>query len=260
MTKILKISKSGYYKYKKAVVKEDKIEKIIEIIFNDNRRVYGTRKIKVELAKLGYQVSRRKISRIMHELGLESVYTHKKYRNYNQKTNNSIKPNLIERDFNNRKEYEVIVSDLTYVRVLNNWNYVCIILDLYAREIIGYSCGKHKDSKLVYQAFSKIKANLRKYIYFHTDRGSEHTGNIIDGLLKEFQIERSLSKKGNPYDNAVAEATFKIIKKELIQNKIYQNISELEKELAAYVYWFNNKRIHSTLNYLSPVEYKQLSL
>ena len=260
MTKILKISKSGYYKYKEPKAKKDELINLIKTVFNDNRRVYGTRKIKVELAKLGYKVSRRRISRLMHQLGLVSVYTHKKYRNHNQSVNNSPKTNVINRDFNNRKENEVIVSDLTYVRVLNEWNYICIILDLYAREIVGYSCGKNKDSQLVYQAFSKIKMNLNEYIYFHSDRGGEFNSYIIDDLLDAFKIERSLSEKGSPYDNAVAEATFKIIKKELIQNKVYQSIRELEMELAAYVYWFNNQRIHSTLGYLSPAEYKQLSL
>ena len=85
---------------------------------------------------------------------------------------------------------------MTYVRVGNDWNYICILLDLYNREIVGYSCGKHKDAKLVYDVFAKIKTNLKNICVFHTDQGSEFKNHLIDDFLKEFQSRRSLSAKG----------------------------------------------------------------
>ena len=150
---------------------------------------------------------------------------------------------------------------MTYVRVGNDWNYICILLDLYNRAIVGYSCGKHKDAKLVYDAFAKIKTNLKNICVFHTDRGSEFKNYLIDDFLKEFQIRRSLSAKGCPYDNAVAEAQFKIIKTEFVRSRRFENLEHLKVELMTYVYWFNNKRIHGSLGYKSPVEYsfKKLS-
>jgi len=114
-----------------------------------------------------------------------------------------------------------------------------------------------KDAKLVYDAFAKIKTNLKNICVFHTDRGSEFKNYLIDDFLKEFQIRRSLSAKGCPYDNAVAEAQFKIIKTEFVRSRRFENLEHLKVELMAYVYWFNNKRIHGSLGYKSPVEFRQ---
>ena len=163
----------------------------------------------------------------MRSNGLVSAYTIKKYRHYKDKVNNEVQPNLLDRQFDEKAPYEVVVSDLTYVRVGSDWNYICILLDLYNREIVGYSCGKHKDAKLVYDAFAKIKTNLKNICVFHTDRGSEFKNYLIDDFLKEFQIRRSLSAKGCPYDNAVAEAQFKIIKTEFVRSRRLEN-SELD--------------------------------
>ena len=189
--------------------------------------------------------------------GLVSAYTIKKYRPHKDHVNNENQPNMVNRDFYDKSQYEVIVSDLTYVRVGNDWNYICISLDLYNREIVGYSCGKHKDAKLVYEALATVKINLNKLNIFHTDRGSECKNYLIDDLLKEFHIRRSLSSKGCPYDNAVAEAQFKIIKTEFVRFRTFETLEHLRAELMAYVYWFNYKRIHSTLGYKSLFDFKQ---
>ena len=156
-----------------------------------------------------------------------------------------------------KRENEVIISDLTYVRVGNKWNYLCVILDLFNREIVGYSAGKYKDANLVYKAFASIKGNLNNFQIFHTDRGSEFKNNLINDLLKEFNITRSLSQKGTLYDNAVAKAQFKVIKTEFVRKKSFESLEHLQIELQQYVYWFNNKRIHGTLGYKTPMEFKQ---
>lgn len=254
MCKVLGISRSSYYTYKETTPQQDILCKKIVEIFYKSKQIYGTRKIKIELQKLGYVVSRRKISRIMKLNGLVSVYTVKNYKVHKDQTNHENMPDLVNRKFAGRKRYEVVVSDFTYVRVGDQWHYICILLDLYNREIIGYSCSKHKNAQLVYDAIATIKTNLKNLQIFHTDRGSEFKNYKIDKLLQLFQIKRSLSSKGCPYDNAVAEAQFKIIKTEFVRSRRFQNIEHLKAELAAYVYWFNHKRIHSALNYKTPVE------
>ena len=216
--------------------------------------------MKVELQKQGYQVSRRRIAHVMHQNGLASAYTTKKYRHHKGMVNNDSKPNLVERRFDESQSREIVVSDLTYVRVGNEWNYICIILDLHNREIVGYSCGRHRDADLVVQAFASMKENLYHVAIFHTDRGSEFKNSQIDDLLKTFGIRHSLSAKGCPYDNAVAEASFKIIKIEFVKGRQFENLETLKRELAAYVYWFNHKRIHGSLGYKTPAEFKKLSL
>lgn len=257
MCKVLKISRSSYYAYEEKARAKDKLSEITVKMFNENQHVYGTRKLKVELAKQGLRVSRRRIARIMRQNGLVSAYTIKKYKPQKDSVNEEEKPNIVDRQFDGKAQFEVIVSDLTYVRVGNEWNYICILLDLHNREIVGYSCGRHKDAQLVYDAMATVKTDLRRFSIFHTDRGSEFKNCLIDGLLKEFNIQRSLSAKGCPYDNAVAEAQFKIIKTEFVRARRFESLQHLKTELMAYVFWFNNVRIHGSLGYKSPVEFRQ---
>lgn len=260
MCAVLKLSRSTFYYEAKDKPKEDLITDAVIRVFKESRRNYGTRKIKKELEKIDILASRRRIGRIMHENGLVSNYTIAQYKVYRTPVNNEKVRNEVNREFNDRKPLEVIVSDLTYVRVAGKWNYICIILDLHNREIIGHSSGAKKDALLVYKAFSTIQYNLNDIMIFHTDRGNEFKNNTIDGLIETFNIKRSLSKKGCPYDNAVAEATFKVFKTEFIYQTAFQSLEELKLELADYINWYNNVRIHSSLGYLTPVEYKSLDL
>lgn len=258
MCKVLQVSRSTYYYELKGRIQADEqsLKNDIARIFKASKRNYGTRKIKKELEKEDKVVSRRRIGRIMNELGLVSTYTVAQFKVHKTPVNNDKIENEVNREFNNREKLEVVVSDLTYVRVNGKWNYVCILLDLFNREILGYSAGAKKDAKLVYKAFSTVKYKLNDIKIFHTDRGNEFKNNVIDGLIDTFNIKRSLSKKGCPYDNAVAEATFKVFKTEFVYPNTFDTLEQLDLELFDYVNWFNNIRIHSSLNYLTPKEYK----
>ena len=260
MCKVLKISRTVYYYERKDKKVDTKLENQIIKIFRDSRNNYGTRKIKATLGKQNIVVSRRRIAKIMAKHGLVSNYTVKQYKVTRTNCNEDKVQNIVNRDFSNKDVNEVVVSDLTYVNVNNTWHYICILIDLHAREIIGYAAGKRKDANLVYKAFSRVNTGLNKIKVFHTDRGNEFKNKLIDNLLDTFNIERSLSAKGSPYDNAVAEATFKIFKTEFSFNRKFNSFEELERELFDYVNWYNNFRIHGSLGYLTPIEYKQLSI
>ena len=260
MCKALNISRSlVYYTYKKRET-DSELEQLIIKIFKESKNNYGSRKIKVKLIANGFIVSLRRIRKIMSKYGLVSNYTIKQFKNHNNKVNNDNIPNIVDRKFNDRNFLEVIISDLTYVRVLNKWCYVCLIIDLFNREIIGYSASKHKDASVVEKAIKSIKYDLNKINIFHSDRGSEFKNQIIEQILTKFNIQRSLSNKGTPYDNAVAEATYKIFKTEFCFNRIFDSFEQLELELFDYVNWFNNHRIHGSLNYLTPMQYKSLHI
>lgn len=112
----------------------------------------------------------------------------------------------------------------------------------------------------MYQAFVSIHTDLRKIRYFHVDQGSEFKNKSIDELLKTFEIKRSFSAPGSPYDIAVAESLFSKAKIESLGGKVFKNIKELEQEVFSYVWWYNNKRYHSSLNYMTPVEYRSVCL
>lgn len=260
MCSVLKVSRSRYYYETKERKDEKVLEEAVQIAFEENRSLYGSRKLKKVLATKGIVISRRKICRIMKCRGLESAYTRKKYKAHISKYNEADIPNLLNRQFDGQAPFAAVVSDLTYVRVGQKWQYVCILLDLHNREIIGYSSGAHKDAHLVRSAFAKVSGNLAQIQMFHTDRGSEFDNCLIDDLLGTFGINRSLSLKGTPLDNAVAEATFKLIKAEFIYRRIFETSEQLALELADYVHWFNHIRIHGSLGYLSPVDFKKSSL
>lgn len=257
MCKALKVSRALVYYERKNKREDKKLEEEIGRIFKDSRNNYGSRKIKVKLQELGYQVSLRRIRRIMNLHGLVSNYTVKQFKVHKATCNEEKVENILNREFEREEKLDVVVSDLTYVNVAGKWNYICLILDLWNREIIGYAAGKHKDAKLVYQAFRRIPYDLSKINIFHTDRGNEFKNKILDELIKAFGIQRSLSKKGCPYDNAVAEATYKIIKTEFAYNRRFESFEELERELFDYVNWYNNIRIHGSLDYKSPTVYRQ---
>ena len=239
---------------------EKELSEAIETVFHQNRRAYGSRKIRIELQKMDIFASRRRISRIMKQKELFSSYSISHFKVHKGKTNESEVPNELNRQFNAQKEYAAVVSDLTYVRVNYKWNYICLLVDLFNREIIGCSAGSKKDANLVMDTFATVRADLGRIQMFHTDRGSEFNNLIIDEVLDTFNIRRSLSLKGCPYDNAVAESTFKIFKTEFVHGRNFENLDRLKIELADYVNWFNNFRIHSSLGYLSPKEFKAQNL
>lgn len=259
MCKVLNIPKSTYYYISKKTNGVDPIIADVIEIFKKSRKNYGTRKIKHQLEAKGIVASRRRIGRIMRENGLVSNYTVAQYKVHKQPVNQDPVPNEVNREFDGRAPLEVAVSDLTYVRVGGKWHYVCLIVDLYNREIIGYSAGPNKTAQLVYEAFARIKYRLDQISIFHTDRGSEFKNNVIDGVIETFNIKRSLSNKGCPYDNAVAESAFKVFKTEFANQYVFDTLNYLNLMLSDYVNWYNNIRIHSSLGYLTPDAYRKLA-
>jgi putative transposase len=260
MCRVLQVNRSTYYYEAKQKADESDLTDDIKDIFRASRNNYGTRKIKHELKTLGKQISRRRIGRIMKQEGLVSNYTKAQYKPKKDTCNESKVKNVVNRKFQNQPYRNVVVSDLTYVRVGKTWNYICVLVDLYNREIIGCSAGAHKTAELVKQAFATMEGSLKDIQIFHTDRGNEFKNKLIDETLEAFEIKRSLSHKGCPYDNAVAEATFKIIKTEFVWNETFQSLKELKMKISDYVNWYNHCRIHSSLGYLTPIQYRENNL
>ncbi|HAR4857236.1 IS3 family transposase [Staphylococcus aureus] len=265
MGNVLKILRSTYYdsikrKDNKITKDDSNVERAVINIFNANRKVFATRRIKNHLNDKGHTVSRRKIGRIMKKYNLVSVYTKAKYKNHPKETNEKLIKNHLNRAFNREQPMETLVSDLTYVKVAGTWHYICLFIDLFNREIVGYSAGKNKDANLVSKAISRINHNLEQIKLFHTDRGKEFDNHLIDEVLETFKIKRSLSTKGCPYDNAVAETTMKAMKTEFVKQMQFENLEQLKTELFDYVNWYNNFRPHSSLQYLTPVAFKNLHM
>ena len=261
--RVLGVPRSTYYwmqGHPEAEPGPDPIEQDVVEAFESGRREYGAPRIKRALAKRGVVASRRRITRIMKAKGLVSSYTKAKFKPSGSKVNEADLPNVLNRGFDGHAPHTHIVSDLTYVRVGRRWNYVCLLLDLYNREIVGHACGERKDANLVKASFATIAFPLFEIEVFHTDRGPEFDNMAVDEMLEVFGITRSLSRKGNPYDNAAIESMNKTLKTASIYRRSYSSIDELRHEVNSYVQWYNNERMHSTLGYMSPVEFREAGL
>ena len=254
MCKALNLRRSSYYYIPMPKAVDSKLENAVIEEFRGSRNNYGTRKLKIVLTRRGLIVSRRKIGKIMGKYDLVSNYTlrNKKYRK--SAVNPDDLPNVVERNFDERPRYEVVVSDLTYIRVAGSWRYLCLLIDLCGRKIVGSAIGNRKNAKLVETAFYSVQTDLRNIKIFHTDRGSEFKNSRIEQILETFGIEHSLSAKGSPYDNAVAEATYKIIKTEFALTRHWADLDEFKLHWFDYVNWYNNVRVHGSLDYNTPAE------
>ena len=260
LCKLLNIPRSTFYYERKGQLHDHEAENAVKRVFESSRGVYGYRKIKAALERECMILSRRRICRIMRKFGLVSKYTKAQYKHHITTCNEDQIANQLARQFNSQSLLSTIVSDLTYVKVKSKWHYICVLVDLFNREIISYSVGPNKTADLVYQAFAGANIPLDQIGMFHTDRGNEFKNSQIEDMLRAFNIERSLSKKGCPYDNAVAESTFKIIKVEFVNGKTFDSLDDLKTQFADYVNWFNTIRLHGTLGYQTPIEYKLNSL
>lgn len=189
----------------------------------------------------------------MRQCGLVSNYTKKRYQPHSQGCNEAKIPNLLDRCFNRQRALDVVVSDLTYVRVNDTWCYICLVIDLWNREIVGWAAGRQKNAELVQEALYSIPYPLNRINVFHSDRGKEFDNQLIDEVVAAFQMQRSLSQKGCPYDNAVIEATNKSLKTEFARQHQFTSLEELRTLLFDYIHWYNSVRLHSSLGYRAPL-------
>lgn len=169
-------------------------------------------------------------------------------------------PSIVARGFRGRPPRTHVCSGLTCVRGGGGWNYACLLVDLRNREIVGHSAGPRKDADLVKSALAALDFPISDIEVFHTNRGCEFGNAKIDDLLGAFGARRSLPKKGCPYDNAVDESTNKTPKAEFVYRESFSSIREPKVKLSDYVHWCNNFRMHSTLGYMSPVEFGKAGL
>ena len=196
----------------------------------------------------------------MREQGMTGAYARGRSEPHRTRADEAGLANPLDRESGGYAPHTYPASDLTYVRVGGGWAYVCLLAGLADRGIAGHSAGRTRDASLVLGAFATLDFPPADVQVFHTDRGSEFDNTRIDEPLDVFGIKRSLSRKGNPYDNAVVESTNRLLKKELVYRNSYATIEQLRHGLNDYVWWSDNRRLHSTLGYRSPKEFTEQGL
>ena len=196
----------------------------------------------------------------MREQGMTSAYARGRSEPHRTRADEAGLANLPVRGFDGYAPHTHPAGDPTYVRVGSGWAYVCLLVDLADRGIVGHSAGRTRDAGLVLGAFATLDFPLTDVQVFHTDRGGGFDDTGIDEPLDVFGIKRSLSRKGNPYDNAVVESTNRLLKKELVYRNSYATIEQPRRDPDDYVWWSDNQRLHSTLGYRSPKEFTEQGL
>jgi len=268
MCRVLKVSRSSYYRWlnrtpSKREIETEKVIGLIHQIYEDSRGRYGSPKITEELNKQGIKISRPRVARLMKKEGLMSII-HRKYKvcTTDSNHNNPVAKNLLDQNFSVSSPGNVWVSDITYIPTDQGWLYLTIIMDLFDRKIIGWALSSTlKTTDTVIPAFkmANINRKINKKLIFHSDRGVQYTSNEFKHLLNQTHknIKQSMSRKGNCYDNAVAENFFKIIKSELIYHETYKNHQEAKMDIFEFIeIWYNRKRSHQKLQYMTPVEFE----
>jgi transposase InsO family protein len=266
MCQVLGLKSQNYYRWKKQRIRNDtkrrkELEDIkrIEKAFIESDRIYGYRMIQKQLEKDGYKISEYRIRRIMRENGLYPE-TQRKYKpTHNGKVNGMYSKNIVNQNFRTKQRKEVWVGDITYIKTVIGWVYLAVVIDLYNREVIGYAISKKIDTELVKQALSNAIASqgTKEGLIFHSDRGCQYSSKGYRKMLEDNGIISSMSRPGCPYDNSCAESFFATIKKERIYRRSYDTIEDVKKDLFQYIeLFYNRKRMHSVLGYMSPVAYR----
>jgi len=269
MCKIFKVNISSYYYWIKngSIIKkvDEKLNELIEIVFIQSKQNYGTRRIKDKLLEdYGLIVSRKRISTIMKDLNL-SVKMKRRFKVNTTDSNHNypIAPNILNRDFYASAPDEKYVGDITYIPTSEGWLYLATVIDLYSRKIVGWSMNDNMRTSLVNDALNMaIKyRNPPKGLLWHTDRGSQYASYEHKDLLKKYDIIQSMSRKGNCWDNAVAESFFHTLKTELTHHEIYTTKAQANQSIFEYIeIFYNRERMHSANNNLSPVKFEEKML
>lgn len=255
----LEVARGAFYnhifrKADKSKYQEEQAQLMLKVkqVFDDSKQRFGAEKIRIVLAESGIHVGKKRISAIMQELGLCSVRTDAK-KQFKRKQQYA-KQNLLKREFSTEHPNQIWVSDITYFKVKSYWVYLCIILDLYSRKIIGWRISKHMSTHLVTATF-KITFQERgqsKKLTFHSDRGSQYVSKTLTGLFQQCGVKQSFSATARPLDNAVAETFFSSFKREEAYRKDYTSEQHFRRSVEEYIRFYNEFRPHQTLNYKTP--------
>ena len=229
----------------------------VQQVFDDNAQRFGAEKIRVILADSGIFVSTKRISAIMQELGLRSVRTDAKKQYKRQQLRQ--RKNLLQRQFIASRPNETWVSDITYFKLKDYWVYLCVILDLYSRKVVGWRISRNISTRLVTSTFrtAYLERGCPKGLTFHSDRGSQYTSNTMSQLLETNNVTQSFSASGSPHDNAVVESFFATFKKEEAYRREYTSEQNFRKIVQNYIRFYNEVRPHKTLKYKTPQAFEE---
>jgi len=269
MCKVFKMRKSSYYKWLKngpSTRWQENEKLLVEImdIFEDSEGTYGSPRMTKELKARGWNVGKNRVAKMMRAADIRARKPKRFVVTTDSKHNYPVVPNVLDRKFRATRPGQIWVSDLTYVRTKNGWLYLTVIIDLYDRKVIGWSMSTGLSAEeTVIPAWLMARWNrpITQELIFHSDRGIQYACKEFANILNANKlITRSMSRKGNCWDNAVAESFFKTIKVEWIYSKNYVNQEQAQLSIFEWIEsWYNRRRRHSALGYKTMEEFEQIN-
>ena len=229
-------------------------------VFEKSRHTYGSRRIYAELHRRGIRCSVNRIARLMKQHGIVAVQRRKYRHTTDSKHGYPVAPNRLNRNFETAEPDRVYVADISYIWTDEGWFYLATEMDLYSHRIVGWSLSSRLCRQLVLDAFDMAVGRRRPGpgLIHHSDRGVQYACGDFQKLLKRHGMVPSMSRKGDPYDNAVAESFFRTLKVELVYQRRFRTRAEAKAAIVEYIeLFYNSWRRHSSLGYLSPAEYEK---
>ena len=256
MCRFFKVSRSGYYGFVSRMdtpARDLPLAEKIRECQNECGKTYGYRRVHIWLERNGIYCNPKTVLRVMQKYGLLSVIRRKKYRNYGDYLHRY--PNLLNRDFSAERPNQKWVTDISYIHTKQGVLYLSIIRDLYDNSIVAYKTGTEQNINLVLSTIkeAKKKENVTAELQLHSDQGFQYTSHGYYSLTQSYGITPSMSRRGNPYDNALAENFFSILKTECIYRVKLQTYEEARLLIGEYIHFYNNQRIQLNTK-LTPLE------
>lgn len=266
MCRVLEVSVSGYYAWCKREPSEHarsdaQLAQQVKTAFQANRGVYGSPRVHAELHAQGIACARKRVARLMREQGLFAKRPGHRTITTHSEPDAHVAPNLLRRDFSADEPNTKWVADTTYIWTAEGWLFLAVVLDLFSRMVVGWSMAAIQDATLVIQALRMAVARRRPQagLLHHSDRGSTYTSESYQALLQQEGMQVSMSRTADCYDNAAMESFFHSFKGECIDGQSFQTRAQARSSTFDYIECFYNRtRRHSTLDYLSPLEYEQV--
>lgn len=264
MCKVIGVHPSGFYAWLKEPLskraKEDQyLIGFIKQFWIESGTVYGYRKVYDDMQSAGESCGENRVYRLMRAEGLQSQRGYKRRNYYGGKPANAA-DNILERDFGAERPNQTWVTDITYIRTYEGWLYLAVVLDLYSRQIVGWSMQSRMTTAIVMDALTMAlwRRRPKDDVVVHSDQGSQYTSGEWRSYWKANNLTASMSRRGNCHDNAVAESFFALLKRERIKRRIYRNRAEGKQDVFDHIeLFYNPKRRHGNNGNLSPMDYER---
>lgn len=267
MCRVLDVSRSGFYDWldrppSRRELDDAQLAIEIEAIWECSDRTYGSPRVHRWLRKQGFRVGRKRVARIMRERGWEGETGRRRVRTTIVDRGATAAEDHVRRDFNPPAPDVVWAGDITYLRTGEGWLFLATVIDLYSRRVIGWSVAEHMRTELVADALAMAVATrggAAEGVVFHSDRGSQYTSAEFGELCEQLGVTQSMGATGVCWDNAAAEAFFGSLKRELANRRRWATRADARRDLIRWIEgWFNGRRLHSSIDYHSPIEFENL--